>query len=601
MEVAIYIRVSTKLQEDKYSLEAQRLELTRYANEQKWNIVDIYKDVDSGGKLHKPGLEALMDAVDDGLIDIVLCVDQDRLSRLDTIEWEILKKTLRENNVKIAQPGNIVDLDNEDDEFISDIKNLIAKREKRMIVRRMKRGLKQMTREGRIHGHIPSEYKLIDGVPVIDDANSWVISVIDKCYLEKNMAPQTIANYLNSFSRNPHGKKWTANYVRNRLENRAYHGVLYRDFKNEIVEVENVFLPLRTKETYELIQRKLKKRSRKRRPATPNYLRDIPITCASCGRKLLIEVGGSGAKKQYIKHSHRHEEPYECEQVMINTERFRENLEKFIIETIFDEEKAREYFNLELNENEEKDIERSIIENKKALAAVNAKMDNLIDLYLDGHFDKTSLDGRKQRLEMEISFLQKEIESAEKKKELANDKKVDLEALYEYFQNVPYISQWNESQKQEFFGDFFENGVCNLLDETLKLSMVIDDAEFEVLFKADHIVSTGLLERSKQRYDEVQRFIYEHPGMNFTRVLRSVPYNEKTIYSDIERFGMFEGLPLLKGSREYREWNENRVRILIEENPRITAKEVSERLDMYLVGAQKLTKKIKEEKTVRGN
>ena len=73
MEVAIYIRVSTKLQEDKYSLEAQRLELTRYANEQKWSVVDIYKDVDSGGKLHKPGLEALMDAVDDNLIDVVLC------------------------------------------------------------------------------------------------------------------------------------------------------------------------------------------------------------------------------------------------------------------------------------------------------------------------------------------------------------------------------------------------------------------------------------------------------------------------------------------------------------------------------------------------
>lgn len=122
IRVAIYIRVSTKLQEDRYSLSAQTVELTRYAIQQGWEIVEVFRDVDSGTKLDKDGLKSLLDCVENGQVDIVLCIEQDRLSRLDTVKWEYLKGVLRENNVKIAEPGRISDLSNADDEFFSDLK-----------------------------------------------------------------------------------------------------------------------------------------------------------------------------------------------------------------------------------------------------------------------------------------------------------------------------------------------------------------------------------------------------------------------------------------------------------------------------------------------
>lgn len=105
MRAAIYIRVSTKLQEEKYSLRAQTAELHRYVEQQRWRLVDELQDIESGGKLHKKGLNALLDIVEEGKIDVVVCIDQDRLSRLDTISWEYLKSTLRENKVKITEPG----------------------------------------------------------------------------------------------------------------------------------------------------------------------------------------------------------------------------------------------------------------------------------------------------------------------------------------------------------------------------------------------------------------------------------------------------------------------------------------------------------------
>lgn len=158
MRAAIYIRVSTNLQEKKYSLRAQTTELHRYVKQQEQRLVDEFQDIESGVKLHKKGLNALLDIVEEGKIDVVVCIDQDRLSRLDTISWEYLKSTLRENKVKIAEPGTIVDLDDEDQEFVSDIKNLIAKREKKALVKRMMRGKRQRMREGKGWGQAPYEY-----------------------------------------------------------------------------------------------------------------------------------------------------------------------------------------------------------------------------------------------------------------------------------------------------------------------------------------------------------------------------------------------------------------------------------------------------------
>ena len=85
MRVVIYIRVSTKMQaaDDKYSLRAQKTELEAYVKRQKWQLVDIKKDVDSGGKFDKKGLDELMDMADSGKMDAVLVLDQSRLSRLD--------------------------------------------------------------------------------------------------------------------------------------------------------------------------------------------------------------------------------------------------------------------------------------------------------------------------------------------------------------------------------------------------------------------------------------------------------------------------------------------------------------------------------------
>lgn len=70
--------------------------------------MDEFQDIESGGKLHKKGLNSLLDIVEEGKIDVVVYIDQDRLSRLDTISWEYLrtKETWEKIQIERNKRGN---------------------------------------------------------------------------------------------------------------------------------------------------------------------------------------------------------------------------------------------------------------------------------------------------------------------------------------------------------------------------------------------------------------------------------------------------------------------------------------------------------------
>ena len=77
--VALYIRVSTSKQDT----ENQRRELEAVADRSGWKIVKVYEDGISGakGRDQRPGLDALMKAVNAKEFDMVATWSVDRLGR----------------------------------------------------------------------------------------------------------------------------------------------------------------------------------------------------------------------------------------------------------------------------------------------------------------------------------------------------------------------------------------------------------------------------------------------------------------------------------------------------------------------------------------
>ena len=82
MRVALYARVSTDGQSERGTIGSQ-LEVLRHqvAAEGETPAGDYIDDGYSGARLDRPGLDALRDAAEAGLIDQVWCLTPDRLSR----------------------------------------------------------------------------------------------------------------------------------------------------------------------------------------------------------------------------------------------------------------------------------------------------------------------------------------------------------------------------------------------------------------------------------------------------------------------------------------------------------------------------------------
>lgn len=488
MRVFIYIRVSTKLQEHRFSLKAQIQELLQYARSTGWEVVGIYRDVDSGGKLDKAGLNQLLDDVEDDKGDVVLCIDQDRLSRLDTVAWEYLKSQLRENGVKIAEPGKITDLADEDDEFFSDLKNLFAKREKKKIVKRMMRGKRQRTREGKGWGRPPFEY-LYDkntGKYTVNEAYSWVIPLIDELYLKKGLSDEKIAEVLNGIKKPPSGKPWNSAHISKRLTSKAYHGVMEKTFSNgETISTPGVYPPLRTEETWHRIQVRRKEKYQRRAPIYPALTRNIAMTCGYCGRKLSLKQSGLAnySIHFYYKHGRQYKPDYspDCK-ISINTVRIDFNLMQALKDILNNEETAKRYIQFEYSEQDIEQLNAEIEATNKLLASVQQKYDNLLDLVLQGGagFSAELLEAKQAELAREKEVHAARKKQLETKKEAIMSKMFNYEAVSQYFESLVYLDEeLTPHERMDIIGRLFPSGV--LYEDKLVLQAYLNgEAPFPV-------------------------------------------------------------------------------------------------------------------------
>jgi DNA invertase Pin-like site-specific DNA recombinase len=77
MKIAIYSRVST----DKQTHDSQLNELHDYCRRRSWNNVTEYRDVISGARFSRQGLDKLMADVRRNRLDVIVCFKLDRLGR----------------------------------------------------------------------------------------------------------------------------------------------------------------------------------------------------------------------------------------------------------------------------------------------------------------------------------------------------------------------------------------------------------------------------------------------------------------------------------------------------------------------------------------
>ena len=96
MKVAIYARVSTEAQEARGTIGSQLEVLrARVATEGQELCAEFCDDGYSGARLDRPGLDALRDAADAGLVEAVWCLSPDRLARAYAYQVVVLDELER--------------------------------------------------------------------------------------------------------------------------------------------------------------------------------------------------------------------------------------------------------------------------------------------------------------------------------------------------------------------------------------------------------------------------------------------------------------------------------------------------------------------------
>jgi site-specific DNA recombinase len=98
MRAAIYARVSTERQERQQTITSQLAALHTWCEAAGYELSEahIFRDEGySGGRLDRPGLDALRDAVRDGEIDVIGVVSPDRLARKYAYQVLLLEEIRR--------------------------------------------------------------------------------------------------------------------------------------------------------------------------------------------------------------------------------------------------------------------------------------------------------------------------------------------------------------------------------------------------------------------------------------------------------------------------------------------------------------------------
>lgn len=244
-------------------------------------IINIREEIVSGESLmHRPEMLELLKEVENKQYNGVLVMDVDRLGRGNMREQGLILETFQIAKTKIITPRKTYDLSDEWDEEYSEFEAFMARKELKIINRRLQGGRIRSVEEGNYLGTIPPYGYLIKD---LDDGRtlephpdqSPVVKMIFDWYTNpdhsERIATGHIANKLNSLGYKTYtNKSWTGNSVLYILKNAIYAGRLQwrkkeikksstpgkvKDTrtrgKDEWIDVDGKHEPLISMETYE--------------------------------------------------------------------------------------------------------------------------------------------------------------------------------------------------------------------------------------------------------------------------------------------------------------------------------------------------------------
>lgn len=442
MKTCIYLRKSRQdeeleKKENTDTLARHRSTLLSISKKMNLDIIEVKEEVVSGGSINsRPKMIELLEEVKNNKYDAVLCMDLDRLGRGGMQDQGLILDTFKESHTLIITPDKTYNLNNDLDEEMTEFKAFFARRELKMITKRMQRGREKSVEEGKfIASTAPFGYKFEyskegNKMLVIDKEKAAIVRNIFDMYLNGN-GSYIIKTWLDSINvKTNKDLPFSEQAVRRILKNEIYAGyvswnnykrrgtktikqskdkIIYAKGKHEAIISEEVF-----KKAMDIIN------SRQISSITSNKNLTNPLAgivkCACCGHTMTCNVTNykDGGYVKFLR----------CKSCNQNRGTRLDVIEKTILDNL---KHSLEYFESQILSNKIESRENERINNlkhtlqllEKESRELNKQKNNLHDLLergiydIDTYLERTQIlskksDENKNAIENTIELIEKE-------------------------------------------------------------------------------------------------------------------------------------------------------------------------------------------------
>lgn len=229
--VLIYIRVSTTRQDlEGHSIPKQKERLIAYCKAKGWIVSGMYVDPGfSGSSLDRPGMNALIDAVNQKKGDVVLVYKLDRLSRSQRDVLYVLEDIFEPKGVAFVSMQESFDTSTVYGKAMLSILSAFAQMEREVITERTMMGRQGRAERGYFHGGgtSPIGYDYIDGELVVNETEAEQVRMVYGFFAEGHSVTE-ISRRMDGY-KTKHGDWSHTSTVGNVLDNPLYAGTVHFD------------------------------------------------------------------------------------------------------------------------------------------------------------------------------------------------------------------------------------------------------------------------------------------------------------------------------------------------------------------------------------
>lgn len=485
LRAAVYVRYSSENQRDGYSIEYQLDECKKYIKEQQYEFLKAYVDEAVSGKStnNRNAFFDLLSDVKNGLYDVVIVYKYSRFAR-NLLEATLYRQQIEKAGAKLISAMERIDDSTPEGRMMRNIIMTMDEYYSDNLSTFVLSSMYTAAKSGKfLGGKYPYGFTVDENNKFIENkAEADIVRRIFDLRLA-GMLPADIVRTLHADGlRSRTGKRFTRSFISKMLSNERYIGTYkYKVSGYDPIIIENAFDGLVSLDKWEAVQELIK--SEKRAPYVKARVRQRvyplvgKIYCGQCGEP--FRGNGKRLKNPETDEYSGELVYYTCRGQHVhgicNIGSIRKDIiEDFVFgkikelilnEKVVDEISQIVYQSIDKNG---ADLSDEIAKMKKEKAQIERKLENLLDLFLDGEISKEILNKKSDNLQTDL----KDLNSRLKTMEFSAANEITIDRIKDFLLDmIDKLETADDSVKKAIASQFISEIIVHEKEVTVKLTV----------------------------------------------------------------------------------------------------------------------------------